>query len=100
MLLKTATASLLGCCVLALAATANGASPFPAAPGAKVIHVRQALARERLPDAPADEASAAGWQHRPLPRVTYLRKRTEPFNSAKLLPGVKPLIDSLSALER
>lgn len=90
MLIRTALGAFT-CLGIALA-MAN-ASPMPH-PGAKIINVREALARQALHNTPASEEAAAGW--RPLPRVVFLRQREQVLDPLKLLPGVKPLLDGLA----
>ncbi len=94
MLIRTALGAFT--CLAVALAVAN-ATPMPH-PGAKIINVRQALARQALPNTPANEEAAAGW--RPLPKIVYLRQRDQALDPIKLLPGVKPLLDGLEQFSR
>ncbi len=65
-------------------------------PGAKIIKVRDALARKSFHNTPANEDSAASW--RPLPQVTFLRPRETTLDPIRMLPGVEPLLDGLGSI--
>ena len=90
MLIRTALGAIA--CLGIVLAMAN-ASPMPH-PGAKIINVREALARQSFHNTPASEEAAAGWKS--LPRVVFLRQRDQVLDPIKLLPGVKPLLDGLA----
>ncbi len=84
------------CCTVALA-MAGASAGTPPAPGVKIIHVPHILAREVLPDPPADESAAAGWVSGSgsLPRIVRLRKPDTFLDPIRLLPAIKPMLDGL-----
>jgi hypothetical protein len=95
MFLKSAITASAGIGIAVALATAN-AAPLPH-PGAKIIKVKQSIARQALRNTPDSEEGAASW--RALPKVTFLRPPEKPLDPIRLLPGVKPLLDGLERLQ-